>query len=59
LTPIDTTVILSEPKDLWNFVELTMHKSEIFESLASCFAFRCSVSLNSPQDESAVADMTG
>jgi hypothetical protein len=31
---------------------------ETFESLASCFAFRCSASLNSPQDESAVADMT-
>src|SRR5215211_2134157 len=30
----------------------------MFESLASCFAFRCSASLNSPQDESAVADMT-
>ena len=32
--------------------------TEMFESLASCFAFRCSASLNSPQDESAVADMT-
>jgi hypothetical protein len=31
----------------------------MFESLASCFGFRCSASLNSPQDESAVADMTG
>jgi hypothetical protein len=31
----------------------------MFESLASCFAFRCSASLNSPQDESAVADTTG
>jgi hypothetical protein len=31
----------------------------MFESLASCFAFRCSASLNSPQDESAAADMTG
>jgi hypothetical protein len=30
----------------------------VFESLASCFAFRCSASLNSPQDESAVADIT-
>ncbi|MGE5213449.1 MAG: YceI family protein [Nitrospirota bacterium] len=29
----------------------------MFESLASCFTFRCA-SLNSPQDESAVADMT-
>jgi hypothetical protein len=33
-------------------------KSGMLESLASCFAFRCSASLNSPQDESAVADMT-
>jgi hypothetical protein len=30
----------------------------MFESLASCFAFRCSAPLNSPLDESAVADMT-
>jgi hypothetical protein len=30
----------------------------MFESLASCFTFRCSASLNSAQDESAVADMT-
>jgi hypothetical protein len=30
----------------------------MFESLASCFAFRCSASLNSPQDESAVVNMT-
>ena len=30
----------------------------MFESLASCFAFRYSAPLNSPQDESAVADMT-
>jgi hypothetical protein len=30
----------------------------VFESLASCFAFRCSAPLNSPQDESAVEDMT-
>jgi len=30
----------------------------MFESLASYFAFRCSASLNSPQDESAVVDMT-
>jgi hypothetical protein len=30
----------------------------MLESLASCFAFRCSALLNSPQDESAVADMT-
>jgi hypothetical protein len=31
---------------------------EMFESLGECFAFRCSASLNSPPDESAVADMT-
>jgi hypothetical protein len=37
----------------------TKTSPEMFESLASCFAFRCSASLNSPQDESAVADMTG
>jgi hypothetical protein len=30
----------------------------MFESPASCFAFRCSAPLNSPQDESAVVDMT-
>jgi hypothetical protein len=30
----------------------------MLESLTSCFAFGCSASLNSPQDESAVADMT-
>jgi len=30
----------------------------MFESLASCFASLYSASLNSPQDESAVADMT-
>jgi len=30
----------------------------MFESLASCFTFRCSALLNSPQDESAAADMT-
>jgi len=30
----------------------------MFESLALCFAFRCTASFNSPQDESAVADMT-
>jgi hypothetical protein len=29
----------------------------MFESLASGFAFRCSAPLNSPQDESAMADM--
>jgi hypothetical protein len=33
-------------------------KRDMFESLASCSAFRCSATLNSPQDESAVADMT-
>jgi hypothetical protein len=32
--------------------------TQMFESLVSCFTFRCSASLNSPQDESAVADMT-
>ena len=32
-------------------------QAEMFESLASCFAFRCSAALNSPQQESAVADM--
>jgi hypothetical protein len=30
----------------------------MFESLASCFVFRCGTPLNSPQEESAVADMT-
>src|SRR5262245_36756797 len=30
----------------------------MFESLASCFTFRCIASFNSPRDESAAADMT-
>src|SRR5205809_7772182 len=61
-------VILSEAKlqrsgrsprgQVFNLGLIAALYTEMFESLASCFAFRCSASLNSPQDESAVADMT-
>ena len=52
-------VILSEAKNLGsNPTDHQRKETEMFESLASCFTFRCSALLNSPQDESAAADMT-
>jgi hypothetical protein len=41
-------VILSEAKNLGSILDHRPHGNELemFESLASCFAFRCSASLN-------------
>jgi len=45
-------VILSAAKDLSeDFRQANGNKTEMFESLASCFAFRCSASLNMTDNE--------
>jgi hypothetical protein len=47
MVAIVADVILSEAKNLGSSLPVRQpEQPEMFESLASCFAFRCSVSLN-------------